>query len=110
MLCNIVSVNLFMKKNSIMLLKYSRYKKIEQHKLESKHTSITQKQNTLTHPNYFHTRVEGGNFCFFIAVPSGGGCWYYAKCEMLLREIDGEMNMQNCGYSAKGDGGDTLHD
>ena len=34
------------------------------------------------------------------AGPSGGGCWYKqnAKCEMLLRKIDGEMNVQNCGF------------
>ena len=37
-----------------------------------------------------------------LAGPSGGGCWYKAKCEMLLRKIDGEMNVQNCGFSAKG--------
>ena len=55
----------------------------------------------VAHLNYFHTRVAGVNFCFFIAVPSGGGCRYYVKCVMLLRKIDGEMNMQNCGYSAK---------
>ena len=36
-----------------------------------------------------------------------------AKCEMPLRKIDGEMNVQNCGISAKllnRDGGDMLHD
>ena len=59
----------------------------------------------------YSTRVAGGlNFCFFIAVPSDGEqCWCYIKCEMVLRKIDGEMNMQNCGYSTKlwnGDGGD----
>ena len=67
----------------------------------------------MAHLNYFHTRVAGFNFCFFIAVPSGCGCWYCAKCEMLLCKIDGEMNMQNCGYFAKllnGDGGVMLHD
>ena len=47
--------------------------------------------------------VAGANFCFFIAVPSGGGCWYYAKCEMVLCKIDGEINMQNCAYSANGE-------
>ena len=39
------------------------------------------------------------NFSFFIAVPSGGGCWYYVKCEMLL--CHSEMNMQKYGFSAK---------
>ena len=32
--------------------------------------------------NYFSPRVADVNFCYFITVPSGGGCWYYAKCEM----------------------------
>ena len=36
----------------------------------------------MDHLNYFHTRVAGVNFCLFIALPSGGGRWYYAKCEM----------------------------
>ena len=56
----------------------------------------------MAHLNYF-TRVVGVNFCFFIAAPSGGGCWYYAKCEMrmLLCKIDGEKKMQNCGYFTK---------
>ena len=55
----------------------------------------------MAHLNYFPPRIAGVNFCFFIAIPSGGGCWYYAKCEMVLRKIDGKMKMQNCGYSAK---------
>ena len=36
-----------------------------------------------------------------------------AKCEILLRKIDGEKNVKNCRFSAKlrnGDGGDMLHD
>ena len=43
----------------------------------------------------------------------GVGIKENAKCEMLLRKIDGDMNVQNCGFSAKlrnGDGGDMLHD
>ena len=36
-----------------------------------------------------------------LAGPSGGGCWYKAKCEMLLSKIDGEMNVQNCGFSSE---------
>ena len=43
----------------------------------------------------------------------GVGIKQYAKCEMLLRKLDGEMNVNNCGFSAKlrnGDGGDMLHD
>ena len=38
--------------------------------------------------NYVPTRVAGVNFCFFIAATSGGGCWYYAKCEILLYKIE----------------------
>ena len=43
----------------------------------------------------------------------GVGIKQNAKCEMLQRKIDGEMNVQNCGYSTKlqnVDGGDMLHD
>ena len=56
----------------------------------------------MAHLNYFHTRFAGFNFCFFISVPSGGRCWYYAKFEMLLRKIDGELTckivdiLRNC--------------
>lgn len=31
----------------------------------------------------------------------GGGCPYYAKCKTVLHEIDSEMNIRYCGYSAK---------
>ena len=55
----------------------------------------------MVHLNCFPPRAAGVNFWFFIAVPFGGGCWYKAKCEMLLRKIDSEMNVQNCGSSAK---------
>ena len=59
----------------------------------------------MAHLNYFPSRVADVNFCFFIAVPSGSGCWYYAKCEMVLHKINGKMNMQNCGYQRNEDGG-----
>ena len=36
----------------------------------------------VAHLNYTPSRAAGVNFWFFIAVPSGGGCWYKAKCEM----------------------------
>ena len=67
----------------------------------------------MAHLNCLPPRAAGVNFWFFIAVRFGGGCWYKAKCEMLLRKTDGKMNVQNCGFSAKlrnGDGGDMLHD
>ena len=50
----------------------------------------------MAHLNSLPPRAAGVNFWFFIAVPFDGGCWYKAKCEMLLRKTDGEMNMQNC--------------
>ena len=43
----------------------------------------------------------------------GVGIKQNAKCGMLLRKIDSEMNVQNCGFSAKlrnGNVGDMLHD
>ena len=106
-----------MKKNSItlLLLKYKReidiyiymyiyiyiyrINRIEQHKLESYHTQV--QHTNKTHWPFFPPRVAGVHFCFFFAVPSDGGCWYYVKCEMVLCKIDGEMIMQNCGYFAK---------
>ena len=89
--------------------------RIKQHKLESYHTQTKHTAlscytgSCMAHLNYFPPRVAGVHFCFFIAIPSGGGCWYYANCKMVFCKIDGKMNMQNCGYSAKlrnGDGGD----
>ena len=67
----------------------------------------------MAHLNCFSARVAGVNFWFFIAVPFGGGCWYKAKCEMLLCKIDDEKNVQTCKFSAKlrnEDVGDMLHD
>ena len=63
--------------------------------------------------NCFPPRAAGVNFWIFITVSFDGGCWYKAKCEMLLRKIDDEKNVENCRFSAKlrnGDGGDMLHD
>ena len=59
--------------------------------------------------------AAGVNYWFFLlaCLVVGVGIKQNAKCEMLLRTIDGEMNVQNCGFSAKlrnGDGGDMLHD
>ena len=47
----------------------------------------------MAHLNCFPARAAGVNFWFFIAVPFGGECWDKAKCEMLLRKIDGEKNV-----------------
>ena len=67
----------------------------------------------MAHLNCFPARAAGVNFWFFVAVPCGGGCWYKAKCEMLLCKIDGEKNVQNFRFSVKlwnGDCGNMLHD
>ena len=66
----------------------------------------------MAHLNCLSLRAAGINYWFFFAGPSGGGCWYKAKSEMLPCKIDGEMSVQNCGFSAKlrnGDGDDMLH-
>ena len=93
--------------------------RIGQHKIPQR---ITQKQNTLT---FLTTRVRAwlclppraagvNDWFFFLAhLVVGVGIKQNAKCDMLLHKIDGEMNVQNCGFSAKlrnGDGGDMLHD
>ena len=92
--------------------------RIGHHKIPQR---ITQKQKTLT---FLTTRVRGpsrppraagvNDWFFLLAHPVVDvGIKQNAKCEMLLRKIDGEMNVQNCGFSAKlrnGNGGDMLHD
>ena len=69
----------------------------------------------MAHLNCLPPRVAGVHDLFFLLAHQvvGVGIPQNAKCAMLLRKIDGEMNVQNCGYSAKlqnGDGGDMLHD
>ena len=61
----------------------------------------------MAHLNYFH--ISASSLLSLLVV--GVGIMQNLKCEMLLCKIDGEMNMQNCGYSAKfwngeGDGHD----
>ena len=65
--------------------------------------------------NCMPPRAAGVNDWFFLLahLVVGVGIKQNAKCEMLLCKIDGEMNVQNCGFSAKlrnGDGDDMLHD
>ena len=36
----------------------------------------------MAHLNCLPPRAAGVNFWFFIAIPSGGGCWHKAKCKM----------------------------
>ena len=69
----------------------------------------------MAHLNCLPPRSEGVNdWVFLLAhLVVGVGIKQNTKCEMLLRKIDGEMNVQNCGFSTKlrnGDGGDMLHD
>ena len=69
----------------------------------------------MTHLNCLPPRAAGVNDWFFLLahLVVGVGIKQNAKCKMLLRKIDYEMNVQNCRFSAKlqnGDGGDMLHD
>ena len=69
----------------------------------------------MDHLNCLPSRAAGVNDWFFLLahLVVGIGIKQNVKCEMLLRKIDGEINVQNCGFSAKlqnGNGGDMLHD
>ena len=69
----------------------------------------------MAHLNCLPPRAAGVNDWFFLLahLVVGVDIKQNAKCEMLLRKIDGEMNVQNCGLSVKlrnGNGGDMLHD
>ena len=64
--------------------------------------------------NCLPPRAASVNYWFFLLahLVVGVGIKQNAKCKMLLSKIDGEMNVQNCRFSAKlrnGDGGDMLH-
>ena len=44
-------------------------------KTQTKHTDFSCHMGScIAHLNYFPSRVADVNFCFVIAVPSGGGC------------------------------------
>ena len=69
----------------------------------------------MAHLNCLPPRTADANDWFFLLahLMVGVGIKQNVKCEMLLLKIDGEMNVQNCGFSAKlqnRDGGDMLHD
>ena len=69
----------------------------------------------MAHLIYLPHRAAGVNYWIFLLahLVVDVGIKKNAKCEMLIRKIDGEMNVQNCGFFAKfrnGDGGDMLHD
>ena len=60
----------------------------------------------MAHLYYFRTRVAGVNFCFFIAVPSGGGCGHYAKCEMrncVTQNRRQNEHAKRCGIPQNGE-------
>ena len=65
--------------------------------------------------NSLPPRAAGVNYWFFLLARLVVGVCknQNVKCEMLLHKIDGEMNVQNSGFSAKlrnRDGGDMLYD
>ena len=69
----------------------------------------------MAHLNFLPPRAAGVNYWFFLLarLVVGVGKKQIAKCEMLLHKIDGKMNVQNGGFSAKlrnEDSGDMLHD
>ena len=69
----------------------------------------------MAHLNFLLPRAAGVNYWFLLLdrLVVGVGKKQNAKFEMLLCKIDGEMNVQNGGFSAKlrnGDGGDMFHD
>ena len=83
--------------------------RIGQHKIPQR---ITEKQNTdlfyhtstcMAHRNCLPPRAAGVNYWFFLLAHMvvDVGIKQNAKCEMLLHKINGKMNMQNCGFSAK---------
>ena len=57
----------------------------------------------MAHLNCLPPRAEGVNDWFFLLahLVVGVGIKQNAKCEILLRKIDGEMNVHNCGFAAK---------
>ena len=59
---------------------------------QTKHTDLScHTGSCMAHQNCIPTRVAGINICFFIASPSGGGCWYYAKCKMRYAATQNRM-------------------
>ena len=64
----------------------------------------------MAHLNCLPPRAAGVIYWFFLLVHLVLGVGIKQKCEMLLRKIDGKMNVQNCGFLQNGDGGDMLRD
>ena len=96
--------------------------RIRQHKIsqtnntETKNTDLSYHTGSCrAHLNCLPPRAAGVNYWFswLAHLVVGVGIKQNAKCKMLLCKIDGEMNVQNCRFSAtlrNGDGGDMLHD
>ena len=57
----------------------------------------------MAHLNCLPTRAAGVNYWFFLLahLVVGVVIKQNAICKMLLRNIDGKMNLQNCGFSTK---------
>ena len=71
---------------------------------ETKHTDLSYHTGSCTaHLNCLPPRAAGVNYWSLLLahLMVGVGIKQNAKCEMLLRKIDGEMNVHNCGFSAK---------
>ena len=83
---------------------------------ETKYTDLSYHTGScMAHLNCLPPRAAGVNDWFFLLahLVMSVGIKQNAKCEMLLDKIDGEMSVQNSGFSMKlrnGDGGDMLHD
>ena len=66
----------------------------------------------MAHLNFLPTRAAGVNYWFFLLarLMVGVDKKQNAKCEMLLRKIDGEMNVQTVDFPRNGDDDDMLRD
>ena len=81
--------------------------RIGQHKIlqritETKHTDLSYHTGLcMAHLNCLPSRAAGVSDWFFLLahLVVGVGIKQNAKCDMLLHTIDGEMNVQNCGFS-----------
>ena len=73
--------------------------KIPQTITETKHTDLSYHTGScMAHLNCLPPRAAGVSYWFFLLahLVMGVDIKQNTKCEMLLRKIYGEMNMQNC--------------
>ena len=69
---------------------------------ETKHTDLSYHTGShMSHLNCLPPRAAGVNYWFFLLahLVIDVGIKQNWKCEMLLRKINGKMNVQNCGFS-----------